>query len=45
MIATGPHATERLALRRFTIADAANLLSLDGDAQVMRFLTGTTRCR
>jgi len=35
--------TERLALRRFTTADAANLLSLDGDPQVMRFLTGTTR--
>jgi len=35
--------TERLALRRFTSADAANLLSLDGDPQVMRFLTGTTR--
>jgi len=35
--------TERLALRRFNSADAANLLSLDGDPQVMRFLTGTTR--
>ena len=35
--------TERLALRRFTTADAANLRSLDGDPQVMRFLTGTTR--
>ena len=35
--------TERLALRRFTTADAANLLTLDGDPQVMRFLTGTTR--
>jgi RimJ/RimL family protein N-acetyltransferase len=35
--------TERLALRRLTAADAANLLSLDGDPQVMRFLTGTTR--
>jgi RimJ/RimL family protein N-acetyltransferase len=35
--------TERLALRRFTSAHAANLLSLDGDPQVMRFLTGTTR--
>jgi hypothetical protein len=34
--------TERLALRRFTTDDAANLLSLDGDPQVMRFLTGTT---
>jgi hypothetical protein len=35
--------TERLMLRRFTSADTANLLSLDGDPQVMRFLTGTTR--
>jgi RimJ/RimL family protein N-acetyltransferase len=35
--------TERLAVRRLTTADAANLLSLDGDPQVMRFLTGTTR--
>ena len=35
--------TEHLALRRFTTTDAANLLSLDGDPLVMRFLTGTTR--
>lgn len=35
--------TERLALRRFTTADAQNLLSLDGDPQVMRFLTGTAK--
>jgi RimJ/RimL family protein N-acetyltransferase len=35
--------TERLALRRFTPADAADLLSLDGDPLVMRFLTGATR--
>jgi RimJ/RimL family protein N-acetyltransferase len=35
--------TERLALRRFTTDDAANVLSLDGDPQVMRFLTGTTK--
>ena len=35
--------TERLALRRLTAGDAANLLNLDGDPQVMRFLTGTTR--
>ena len=35
--------TERLALRRFTSADAADLLSLDGDPLVMRFLTGATR--
>jgi len=32
-----------MALRRFTGADAANVLSLDGDPQVMRFLTGTTK--
>jgi RimJ/RimL family protein N-acetyltransferase len=30
--------TERMVLRRLTAADAANLLSLDGDPQVMRFL-------
>jgi RimJ/RimL family protein N-acetyltransferase len=35
--------TERLALRRFTGADAGNLLSLDGDPLVMRFLTGTAK--
>jgi RimJ/RimL family protein N-acetyltransferase len=35
--------TERLALHRFTSADAADLLTLDGDPLVMRFLTGTTR--
>jgi RimJ/RimL family protein N-acetyltransferase len=35
--------TERLELRRFTSADTANLLSLDGDPLVMRFLTGTTK--
>jgi RimJ/RimL family protein N-acetyltransferase len=35
--------TERLALRRFTSGDAENLVSLDGDPQVMRFLTGTAR--
>ena len=35
--------TERLALRRFTTADTQNLLSLDGDPQVMRFLTGTAK--
>jgi len=35
--------TERLALRRFSPADAADLLSLDGDPLVMRFLTGATR--
>ena len=35
--------TERLVLRRFTPADAANLLSLDGDPLVMRYLEGRTR--
>jgi len=30
--------TERMALRRMTGADAANLVSLDGDPLVMRFL-------
>ena len=32
--------TERLVLRRFTKADAENLFELDGDPEVMRFLTG-----
>ncbi|MGW7533238.1 GNAT family N-acetyltransferase [Amycolatopsis sp. NPDC054798] len=32
--------TERLLLRRFTEADAENLVELDSDPQVMRFLTG-----
>jgi RimJ/RimL family protein N-acetyltransferase len=32
--------TERLVLRRFTEADVENLLDLDGDPEVMRFLTG-----
>jgi RimJ/RimL family protein N-acetyltransferase len=35
--------TERLALRRFTPADAANLLSLDGDPLVMRYLEDSTK--
>src|SRR5258708_7462332 len=35
--------TERLALRRFTGSDTENLLSLDGDPLVMRFLTGTAK--
>lgn len=35
--------TERLVLRRFTAADAANLLSLDGDPLVMRYLEGSTK--
>jgi RimJ/RimL family protein N-acetyltransferase len=33
-------ATDRLVLRRFTIADADNLVSLDADPEVMRFITG-----
>jgi RimJ/RimL family protein N-acetyltransferase len=33
-------ATDRLVLRRFTIADAGNLVSLDADPEVMRFITG-----
>ena len=32
--------TERLVLRRFTEADADYLFDLDGDPEVMRFLTG-----
>ncbi|GAB7180731.1 GNAT family N-acetyltransferase [Kitasatospora sp. Ki12] len=32
--------TERLVLRRFTSADADDLVGLDGDPEVMRFLTG-----
>src|SRR5438445_13009545 len=32
--------TERLVLRRFTEADVDNLVDLDGDPEVMRFLTG-----
>jgi RimJ/RimL family protein N-acetyltransferase len=32
--------TERLVLRRFTEADADDLLDLHGDPEVMRFLTG-----
>ncbi|HEY7429576.1 MAG TPA: GNAT family N-acetyltransferase [Streptosporangiaceae bacterium] len=34
--------TERLALRRFTPGDAANLLALDSDPAVMRFLDRRT---
>ncbi|MFG2919199.1 GNAT family N-acetyltransferase [Kitasatospora sp. NPDC048298] len=33
-------ATERLVLRRFTTADVDRLVELDGDPEVMRFLTG-----
>jgi RimJ/RimL family protein N-acetyltransferase len=32
--------TERLVLRRFVEADVDNLLELDGDPEVMRFVTG-----
>ncbi len=32
--------TERLVLRRFTEADADDLADLDGDPEVMRFITG-----
>jgi RimJ/RimL family protein N-acetyltransferase len=32
--------TERLVLRRFTEADVDNLFDLDGDPEVMRFITG-----
>lgn len=32
--------TERLILRRFTEADADNLVDLDGDSKVMFFITG-----
>jgi RimJ/RimL family protein N-acetyltransferase len=32
--------TDRLVLRRFTEADVDNLVDLDSDPQVMRFLTG-----
>lgn len=35
--------TERLALRRFIPADAGDLLALDGDPAVMRFLEGRTK--
>ena len=32
--------TDRLVLRRFTVADADNLVDLDADPDVMRFVTG-----
>ncbi|MGH2774518.1 MAG: GNAT family N-acetyltransferase [Actinomycetota bacterium] len=32
--------TERLLLRRFTMADVDNLVDLDGDPEVMRFING-----
>lgn len=34
--------TERLVLRRFTAADVDHLVALDGDPEIMRFLTGGT---
>jgi len=34
--------TERLALARFTETDVDALVALDGDPDVMRFLTGGT---
>ncbi len=37
--------TRRLALRRFTAADAGHLLALDGDPAVMRFLEPGTKSR
>lgn len=37
--------TRRLALRRFTAADVGNLLALDGDPAVMRFIEKTTKSR
>jgi RimJ/RimL family protein N-acetyltransferase len=32
--------TQRLVLRRFTVEDADNLVNLDADPDVMRFVTG-----
>lgn len=32
--------TQRSVLSRFTMADAGNLVSLDADPDVMRFITG-----
>jgi RimJ/RimL family protein N-acetyltransferase len=32
--------TQRLVLRQFTLADVDNLVSLDADPEVMRFITG-----
>lgn len=37
--------TQRLTLRQFTPADADDLLSLDGDPRVMRFLEPKTKTR
>jgi RimJ/RimL family protein N-acetyltransferase len=37
--------TERLVLRRFTEADVENLVELDSDPEVMRYVTGRTTPR
>ena len=37
--------TRRLALRRFAAADVGNLLDLDGDPEVMRFIDRKTKSR
>lgn len=37
--------TRRLALRQFTAADVGNLLELDGDPAVMRFIDKATKSR
>jgi RimJ/RimL family protein N-acetyltransferase len=37
--------TRRLALRQFTAADVGNLLELDGDPAVMRYITKQTKSR
>jgi RimJ/RimL family protein N-acetyltransferase len=37
--------TERLVLRRLDAGDADNLMTLDGDPEVMRYLDGGTRTR
>jgi RimJ/RimL family protein N-acetyltransferase len=37
--------TERLVLRRFTAADASNLLALDGDPEVMRYIEPKVKTR
>ncbi len=37
--------TERLTFRRFTTADLENVVRLNGDAEVMRFLDGGPHAR
>ena len=37
--------TERLVLRRFTEADVDNLVELDSDPEVMRYITGQPTSR